>query len=554
MGSERTEVLVVGAGPTGLTMAAQLAARGVYVRIVDEAPERSDKSRALVVHARTLELFQKMGIADELVSRGRRTIKATPFVNGRRAVDVEFGDIGVDDTPYPFILFVSQAETERALEKRLTQLGVEVERPVELLSFEEKAEGIEARLRHGDGSEETARARYVVGADGAHSVVRKGAGLSFEGDAYPQDFVLADVDVEWDAEDDRMYAFLSRKGLLVAFPLAGPSTHRLISTSVEEPSPEAGDPTLEDFQRLANDLSAIPMRLRDPSWLSRFHLHHRGADRYRAGRAFVAGDAAHIHSPAGGQGMNTGIQDAYNLAWKLALVIEGRAPDSLLDSYHHERHPVGRVLLRTTDRMFNVAATHNPLFIAARNFLAPRILPWFMGERSRRARAFRFISELGIKYPASPIVGEELDGGGKAFRRGPGTGHRAPDGPLRPVGEERDVTLFSRLDEVPHHLLLFGGRGDFGEEMRELIAAYGGGIRPHLIFAGDPGEVGEEIPAYVDQTGTLRERYGIAGTGYYLIRPDGYVAFRAPGTDLGPLRAYLKRVFLAPAPTGARKS
>jgi 2-polyprenyl-6-methoxyphenol hydroxylase-like FAD-dependent oxidoreductase len=551
--SERTEILVVGAGPTGLTMATQLAARGVGFRIIDEAPERSDKSRALVVHARTLELFQKMGISEDLVSRGRRTIKATPFVNGRRAVDVEFGDISVDDTPYPFILFISQAETEKALEVHLTGLGVEVERQVELVSFEERAEGIEARLRHGDGGEETVRARYVVGADGAHSAVRKGAGLSFEGDAYPQDFVLADVDIEWDADDDRMYFFLSRKGLLVAFPLAGPSTHRLISTSVEDASPEAGDPTLEDFQRLANELSAIPMRLRDPSWLSRFHLHHRGVDRYRAGRAFVAGDAAHIHSPAGGQGMNTGIQDAYNLAWKLALVLKGRAPDSLLDSYHDERHPVGRVLLRTTDRMFNVAATHNPLFIAARNFLMPRVLPWFMGDRSRRARAFRFISELGIKYPDSPIVGEGTSEAGKAFRRGPAAGYRAPDGPLRPVGEESDVTLFSRLDEVPHHLLLFGGRGDFGEEVRELMARYGGEIQPHLIFAGDPGEVGEEIPAYVDETGTLRRRYGVTGSGYYLIRPDGYVAFRAPGTDLGPLRAYLERVFLTPAPAGARK-
>jgi 2-polyprenyl-6-methoxyphenol hydroxylase-like FAD-dependent oxidoreductase len=551
--SESTEVLVVGAGPTGLTMAAQLAARGVGFRIIDEAPERSDKSRALVVHARTLELFQKMGISEDLVSRGRRTIKATPFVGGRRAVDVEFGDIGVDDTPYPFILFISQAETEKALEEHLAGLGVEVERPVELVSFEEEAEGIEARLRHEDGDEETVRARYIVGADGAHSAVRKGAGLSFEGDAYPQDFVLADVDVEWDAEDDRMYFFLSRKGLLVAFPLAGPSTHRLISTSVEEASPEAGDPTLEDFQRLANELSAIPMRLHNPSWLARFHLHHRGVDRYRAGRVFVAGDAAHIHSPAGGQGMNTGIQDAYNLAWKLALVLKGRAPDSLLDSYHEERHPVGRVLLRTTDRMFNVAATHNPLFIAARNFLMPRVLPWFMGDRSRRARAFRFISELGIKYPDSPIVDENTDGSSKAFRRGPAAGYRAPDGPLRPVGEESDVTLFSRLDEVPHHLLLFGGRGDFGEETRELMSRYGGEIQPHLIFAGDPGKVGEEIPAYIDRTGTLRRRYGVTGTGYYLIRPDGYVAFRAPGTDLGPLRAYLERVFLAPAPAGARE-
>jgi 2-polyprenyl-6-methoxyphenol hydroxylase-like FAD-dependent oxidoreductase len=559
MGPE-VDVLVVGAGPTGLTMAAQLAARGIGCRIVDKAPVRSDRSRALVVHARSLELMQKMGIADELVDRGRRAIKVTPFVNGRRAVDVEFGDIGVDDTPYPFLLFVSQAETERALEAHLESLGVKVERRVELLTFAQDPEGVDARLRHGDGREETVRAPHIVGADGAHSEVRHTAGLAFEGDAYPQDFVLADVDLDWDAEDDRLYFFLSRRGLLAAFPLAGPSTHRLVATRTEDAPADAGDPTLEEFQQLADELSSIPMRLHDPSWLSRFRLHHRGVDRYRAGRAFVAGDAAHIHSPAGGQGMNTGIQDSYNLAWKLALVIEGRAPDSLLDSYHEERHPVGQRLLRTTDRMFNVAATHNPLFTTVRNALIPRVLPWALGKRSRRARAFRFVSQLGIRYPESPVVDEDLSGADRAFRRGPAAGHRAPDGPLHMAEDGSRVSLFSHLRGTPHHLLLFAGRGpDAGgftsdAELRNLLAGYEGMIAPHLILAGKRAQTGAEAPAYVDESGLLHERYGLTGTGCYLIRPDGYVAFRAPGSNLRPMRAYLRSVFLSPVPTGARRS
>jgi 2-polyprenyl-6-methoxyphenol hydroxylase-like FAD-dependent oxidoreductase len=440
------------------------------------------------------------------------------------------------------------------LEQHLEGLGVKVERPVELLTFAQNPGGVDARLRHGDGREETACARYIVGADGAHSEVREAAGLSFEGDAYPQDFVLTDVDLDWAGEDDRLYFFLSRKGLLAAFPLAGPSTHRLVASRAEEVPSDAGDPTLEEFQRLANELSSIPMRLHDPSWLSRFRLHHRGVDRYRAGRAFVAGDAAHIHSPAGGQGMNTGIQDAYNLAWKLALVVEGRAPDSFLDSYHEERYPVGQRLLRTTDRIFNVAATHNPLLISLRNLLLPRILPWLLGERSRRARAFRFISQLGIKYPDSPIVGEELGGTDRAFRRGPAAGHRAPDGPLRLAADGRQVSLFSRLRGIPHHLLLFAGRDPVAEvpaSAGELLAGYEGMIESHLIVARESTQT--EVPVYVDESGLVHERYGLEGAGCYLIRPDGYVAFRAQVPDLWPIRAYLRKVLLSPVTSGARR-
>jgi 2-polyprenyl-6-methoxyphenol hydroxylase-like FAD-dependent oxidoreductase len=557
------DVLVVGAGPTGLVMAAELAVRGIGCRIVDETPVRSERSRALVVHARSLELLQKMGVADKLLARGRRTIKATPFVGRRPAANLEFGDIGVDDTPYPFLLFVSQAETERVLEDHLKGLGVKVERPVELLTFTQDAEGVSARLRHGEDREETVRARYIVGADGAHSAVRKTLGLSFEGAPYPQDFVLADTEIDWAGDKDRLYFFLSHEGLLAVFPLGRPSTYRLIATRTEEPSPDAGDPTLEELQQLATELSPLSMTLRDPNWLARFRLHHRGVGSYRAGRAFVAGDAAHIHSPVGGQGMNTGIQDAYNLAWKLALVVEGRAPDSLLDSYHEERHPIGQRLLRTTDRMFSVVATRNPLLITLRNFLLPRVLPRVMGRRFLRARAFRFVSQLGIKYPDSPIVGEELRDADRAFRRGPAAGHRAPDGALRLAGDGSSVSLFSLMRGTSHHLLLFGDRGSAADgrdtsdtELRDLVGEYEDLFEPHLIFAREPARVRSETPVYVDESGLVHERYGMKGAGCYLIRPDGYVAFRAPGTDLQPVRAYLHKVFpwSSHIPAGAPRS
>jgi 2-polyprenyl-6-methoxyphenol hydroxylase-like FAD-dependent oxidoreductase len=542
-----TEVLVAGGGPTGLMLALGLVSRGIACRVIDRAPVRSEQSRAMVVHARSLELLQKLGIADELVACGRRTMAANVFINRRPALRVALTDaVLAADSPFPFILLVSQADTERVLEERLARLGTRVERPVELLGFAEEADGVQARLRHADGREEAVRARYVVGCDGAHSAVRKGAGLSFEGAPYPQDFVLADLRVDWERNDGGLYIFVSSEGLLAAFPFQEPGSYRLIASRSGVVPAGAGDPTLDEFRAIASRISPFPMQLSEPRWLARFRLHHRVANHYRAGRAFVAGDAAHIHSPAGGQGMNTGIQDAANLAWKLALVLRGLAPDAFLDSYEAERLPVGRRLLRTTDRMFATASARHPVALALGGFLLPRLGVFALGKPAVRERVFRFLSQLEIAYPASPAV-EESRPRGTRFRGGPGAGHRAPDAPVARGGSAS--SLFAICTGAAHHLLVFPGStgGDAIDAIRTLATEHLPEVEIHRIDRTTPpaAATAGAADAWVDESGEGYRRYAVTDAGYYLIRPDGYIAFRAAGLTPEPLAAYLHRVFNA---------
>jgi 2-polyprenyl-6-methoxyphenol hydroxylase-like FAD-dependent oxidoreductase len=505
MGSSAVDadVVIVGAGPTGLTLACELAARGVRHRLLERAPERSDRSRALVVHARTLEIFQKMGFADALVARGRTAVGVSVFVSKREAAHVEIGDIGVDDTPYPFLLFVSQAETERLLEAHLETLGGRVERPVTVTGYREDEHGVSVEVENGP----PIRARFVVGCDGAHSAIRHAAGLPFVGAAYEQDFLLGDVRIDWAGPTDRLCLAMGQKGILAVFPLAG-GFSRLVLSRGEPPREDLGDPSLEELERLANNHAPYPLTLRDPAWLARFRLHHRAVARYRAGRAFVAGDAAHIHSPAGGQGMNTGIQDAFNLGYKLALAVQGRAGTFLLDSYDEERRPVGQRLLQFTDRLFSVGTSSNPLVIAARDLLVPFALPRILATRRRRAIFFRFLSQLAIHYRGCSVV-DEVPG----FSGGPRAGDRAPDGPLD------GGRLFAVLGGTRFHLLAFGAPVELAARHRDLV-------EPHLVPSPSP----------------LAEAYGLRGAGHYLIRPDGCVSFRAPGVDGAALADHLDRL------------
>ena len=415
------DVLVVGAGPTGLALAAELAAFGVRARLIDRGLDRVHESRALAIQPRTLEVLAGLGVTGELVAAGNRAVQLRLHVGGR-VLAVPMFDLGLDDTAYPFLLFLSQAETERVLGEHLAAAGVAVERGVELAGLSDAGDAATATLRHRDGREQVVSARYVVGCDGGHSTVRRLAGIGFEGGSYPQTFVLADTEADG-VEPGAAHVFVSATGLLLFFPLVKPAAWRLLAMRPPADRTPADAPVvLDEVQALAGSYTGGAVRLHDPVWMTNFRLHHRAATRYRAGRVFIAGDAAHVHSPAGAQGMNTGIQDAVNLGWKLAHILRGGDP-ALLDTYEAERAPIGTMVLRFTDRAFTVATSTKPVARLARTRLAPTVIPLALKARSARAYAFRTVSQLDIRYRHSPL---SVDGPNSP-RKGPKAGDRLPD-------------------------------------------------------------------------------------------------------------------------------
>lgn len=297
-------VLVVGAGPTSLMMASELARHGIRCRIIDKQPQASQLSRALVIHARTLEVFENIGIADQFVSAGLKAHRGSLYAGGKRIVHFSFDGL---ESRYNFALMLPQNQTEALLARHLEDLKLKVERSTELTGFAQGADGVTAALRLPDGSEEQCHTEYLIGCDGAHSVVRHALNLPFEGAEYEESFALADVVAEWAMPDDEICGFVSEKGVVVFFPITH-GRYRLIA-NVDTPGP-SDEPTLAELQKIVDEQCHLGARLHDPNWTAYFKIHRRQADSYRVGRAFLAGDAAHIHSPAGGQGMNTGLQDA----------------------------------------------------------------------------------------------------------------------------------------------------------------------------------------------------------------------------------------------------
>jgi 2-polyprenyl-6-methoxyphenol hydroxylase-like FAD-dependent oxidoreductase len=478
------KVLISGAGPVGLTLANELVRHGISVRIVDKAAQRTDKSKALVMWSRTLELFDDAGYVGEFLSAGLQAHGAQ-ISTGRQVV----ARVSLDliDSRFAYGLMIPQSETERILEERLAAAGVRVERCVELSGFTDRGDRVEASLTAAGGARETVRADWLVGCDGAHSTVRHGLGFAFEGSTLQSRWALADGHVRGLDPEDHLHIFWHRDGILAFFPIVGDRWRVVADLGADESGDS--DPTLDDVNGLMARRGSPGIVMTDPVWLAAFRINERKVKDYSRGRVFLAGDAAHIHSPAGGQGMNTGIQDAFNLAWKLALVIEGAARPVLLDSYSAERSAVGEKVLRNAGRLTEMATMRNPLLQDIRNTIV-RFAASFPQVQHKVADQ---LGEMDIGYPDSPLT--------------------AASGPLAhgPKAGER----------WPHQLA--GGAGGCRftalgppELVAGLVTKF-----PRLATAGAVHGGGDAT--------TLR-----------LIRPDGYVGFAGGPQDGRRAEAYLE--------------
>ena len=401
----QAQVLIVGAGPSGLVLALWLDALGVDVRIVDAASGPGTTSRALAVQARTLELYRQLDLAAPVLEGGYAVGAFNIWAEGEHRARIELGAIGAGLTPYPFLIIFPQDRHERLLEARLLEAGVRVERNCTLLGFDEmrdEAGGeVVVRLGHADGREETCAARYIIGCDGASSSVRNIIGAGFPGGTYRQVFYVADIEGDSPALNGELHLDLDESDILAVFAMAPSGRARLVGTVRDERAehPENlgfGDVSARAIDNLMISVSKV-------NWFSTYRVHHRVADRFRHGRVFLVGDACHIHSPAGGQGMNTGIGDAINLAWKLAAVLEGGAPDSLLDSYEAERRPFAQRLVDTTDRVFSFITADGPVAEVVRTGVVPRMMPLMARMPAAREYFFRTISQTVLHYRHAPL-------------------------------------------------------------------------------------------------------------------------------------------------------
>src|SRR5206468_794479 len=395
-----TEVLIVGAGPTGLMLANQLARRGVAALIIDRHAGPAMQTRALGVQARTLEIYSKLGVVDRALELGKPATGANLWADGRRTAHVPLGLAGRSFTPYPYILILGQDDNERIMGERLRDFGMSVQWNTELIGLEQEAGHATATLKMPDGSARKVTAAWIAGCDGARSAVRELCGITFPGAPYEHVFYVSDTEVTGSMVPEEVNVYLWREGFHLFFPMRGQDHWRIVGILPVDLRERNGVKFDDVIPSLRGEAGA-GLSIKACSWFSTYRISHRAASRFRDRRCFLLGDAAHIHSPVGAQGMNTGLQDAYNLGWKLAMVVKGEAGAALLDSYEEERIPIARRLLETTDRAFRLVVSDNPLAGLLRTQIIARIAALLMGHEKFQRFAFRTVSQTGIHYRSS---------------------------------------------------------------------------------------------------------------------------------------------------------
>jgi 2-polyprenyl-6-methoxyphenol hydroxylase-like FAD-dependent oxidoreductase len=498
----KTQVAIIGAGPTGLTLAAQLIRHNIDFIILEKNEGITNLSKAIAVQARTLEIFEELGIAEEAIRRGRMTTALNLFYKGKRKAAIDLAGLGKGQSQFAMALSLEQSKTEELLYEYLLQKQKQVQWNAELVRFEQHTDKVIVYYKDALGVEQALVTDYLVGCDGAGSLVRHQLNLSFAGSTEPKLFYVADVLLESPVINrDILYMFMIRKGFVLFFPMEGVGHYRIVGIAPEHRD-RNGEIEFSDIEPLIRQKILIPVSFKELRWFSTYKVHSRKANTFMQGRCFVAGDAAHIHTPAGGQGMNTGIQDAYNLAWKLAYRIRNEVNGEVLKTYDTERSKNARHLLRTTDRMFDILSGVNRFWNTIRLALFAPFLSMLSRNRLVQRQIFPLISQTGIAYPGSYLTLKSSVGKVKAGDR------------MHYFVFSNGRTIFSYLTDPVFKLIYFGKKS-----MNDPFI--GGKISiKFLSFT--------EIPAQL---------FGNASEFYVLLRPDNHISYI--GHDINKCKEFL---------------
>lgn len=533
----RTDVIIVGAGPTGLALACQLVRYDVDFVIIDKSAGVTPYSKALGVHARTLEIYEQLGLAQKAVEQGTIAGKVRLLERGEVLGQVELSNIGKGLSAYPFMLVLEQSRNERLMHDWLNQHGHDVLWQTELESFSQDDTTVTAQVKTSNAQSQTIAGKYLVGCDGPHSLVRRGLGLAFEGSTFERLFYVADVHIDWKFSHDALTVCLAPHGVVAFFPMPGEKRWRIVGAFPEGLEKDERDIIYEEIEAQIKKEAQVELDITRVDWFSTYKVHTRHVDKFSAGRCFVAGDAAHIHTPAGGQGMNTGIQDAYNLAWKLALVLKHSAPAKILDTYNEERLPNAKRLTATTDRMFNLAAGKDWFVGLIRTTIFPPLAKYILSIEVVRKKFFILISQIGITYRAGSLSMHETGGGG-------GDGEfEVKAGDRLPYFEIDGKSIYEQLHTPKFHLLTFSN-GETAGNMSTVAGAPDDDVRHRESELNEIGSHAPLVDRHILQLSPrVVEIFGTAKPFNVLLRPDNYIGLISSDTSSGPLSKYLARIF-----------
>jgi 2-polyprenyl-6-methoxyphenol hydroxylase-like FAD-dependent oxidoreductase len=512
----QTNVLIVGAGPTGLALACQFVRYGIDFVLIEKREGVTAYSKALGVHARTLEIYEQLGLAQQAVEEGAIATKARMLKRGEVRAELDLSNLGTRLTAYPYVLFFEQSKNEQLLYDYLKQNGKIVHWQTELISFSQTDEQVTAQVQTTDGAPQQIEAKYLVGCDGSKSPVRQTLGLEFSGNTFERVFYVADAQIDWKLPHDALQVCLTKDSLLVFFPLKGENRYRIVGTFPEEFSKDEGNVLYAEIEQRIQAEADFELHVHNVEWFSTYKVHSRHVSQFSKGRCFLAGDAAHVHTPVGAQGMNTGIQDGYNLAWKLALVLNGTADENILQTYNQERLENAKHLLQTTDRAFDIAAGSDWLLVFLRTYVLPLVFPSLIRLDPVKHFLFPLISQIGIHYRHSSL---SQHAGDQQFK--------VKAGDRMPYFQVEGESIYDQLHQPKFHLLIFSNTPSDIEALKTELESWDREFIDFNVLLLEP---------------QVAEVFGMNRSFSVLLRPDNYIAYLSIKIAPNQVKAYFKEL------------